>query len=453
MTTERDSDTSAEIARLRAERDELRAQVDSLQRQDRERGWWRRTVVAALVVLACIVLVASVVGIWARRNFLDTGRFVDRAGPLIEEPAVQEALAFRLTEQLMTLIDPEELFAEALPERGQILAVPLANAVEGFVRDRVESFIASDAFERLWVGAIRIAHEGAVRVLKGESEAVTTGDGQITLNLLPVINAVLAKITAASPEILGREVDLPDVSVDEIPDKAIARLEDALGVDLGDDFGQFTVYDQGKLAAAQDAIDLFDRLVVVLLPLGLVLAGLTLWLSRRRRRTLLQLSAGLALGMVLIRRVGFRLKDEVEALPPTSQGRRSAGLAVEQFLDPLTTFAAWTLIAVGVIAAVAVLTGDYPWVVTLRRNAGVLWERAVATTTERARDEATVAWVADHRDALLAGGAFVGLVVLWFADLSWLGLLVVLGLVAAFEVAVYRIGGRAATPTPPGTPP
>ena len=317
---------------------------------ERGGGWWRRTTAASLVVLACIVLVASVVGLWARRNFLDTPRFVDRAGPLIEEPAVQGALATRLTEQLMIVIDPKALFEEVLPDRGQILAVPLANAVEGFVRDRVETFIATDRFERLWVGALELAHTAAVRVLRDESDAVTTGDGEVTLNLLPVINAVLADITAQSPEILGRQVDLPDVTVDEIPKDAITALENALGVTLDDDFGQFTVYDDGKLAAAQDAVSLFDRFVVVLLPLGVVLVAAALWISHRRRRTLLQVCFGLAVGMVLIRRVGFRLQDEVAALPPRSQGKEAARLAAESFVHPLTTFGAWVFVGAAIVA-------------------------------------------------------------------------------------------------------
>jgi hypothetical protein len=172
-----------------------------------------------------------------------------------------------------------------------------------------------------------------------------------------------------------------------------------------------------------------------------------LWLSTRRRRTLLQLAAGLTLGMVLIRRVGFRLQDEVASLPPTAEGRRAVAAAAEQFLQPLTTFAAWTLAGIGVVAAVAVLTGDYPWVVALRRGARDLWTRVTATTGEQARDEATAAWIEVHRDVLLIGGAIVGLVLLWAADLSWAGLLLVLGLVAAFETAVY-IGARPAAPPP-----
>jgi hypothetical protein len=406
------------------------------------------------VVLACIVLVASVVGLWARRNFLDTGRFVDRAGPLIEEPAVQAALSARITEQVMTLVDPEALFEEVLPERGQLLAVPLNNAVEGFVGDQVQAFVATDGFEQLWTGAIAVAHQSAVRVLRDESEVVTSDDGQITLNLLPVVNAVLARITARSPEILGRQVDIPDVTVDEIPEAAITRVESALGVELPDDFGQFTVYDDGKLTAVQEGISLFDRLVVVLLPLGVVLAGLALWFSPRRRRTLLQLAVGLTVGMVLVRRVGFRVQDEVAALPPRPAGQESASLAAEGFLQPLTTFGAWVLAAALVVIAVAVVTADYPWAVSLRRRTASLSAQAVAATGERARDEATTVWIREHRDVLLAAGGVFALAVLWVADLSWLGLLLVLALVALYEIAVYRIGTPPEPPTgPPAEPP
>jgi hypothetical protein len=68
----------------------------------------------------------------------------------------------------------------------------------------------------------------------------------------------------------------------------------------------------------------------------------------------------------------------------------------------------------------------------------------VTTTGERARDEATVAWVREHRDALLIAGAGVGFLVLWMSSLSWLGMLLLLGFVAAFELVVYRIGAEPA---------
>jgi hypothetical protein len=430
-------DGDAEV--LRSERDQLRAEVERLQRRSSRGGWWRRAAVAVLLVIASVSYAAAVPGIWARRNFLDTDRFVQRVGPLVDDPAVQDAVTFRLTEQLMVVVDPRALFEEVLPERGQLLAVPLAGAVEGFVHDRVESFVASDRFEQLWVGAATVAHRTAVRVLKGDSEIVESTGGQVTLNLLPVIDAVLQQITSQSPEILGRQVDIPDVSVEDIPETAIVRLEDALGIDLGDDFGQFTVYDDGTLEVAQDAVDLFDRIVIVLLPLAVLAAAAALWVTRRRRRTLLQLAAGVAVGMVVIRRVVFALEDDIAALPPTEQGRRAAVVAVDTFLDPLTTFALWSLAGAALVALVATLTGPYAWAVRLRHWVARLATLVVSSTGERARDEATLTWIAQHRDALLLAGAGVGLLVLWVADLSWVGVLVVLALVAAVEAVVYRV--------------
>ena len=430
-----------EVARLRAVRDALEAKLEAHHRRARTGGWGRRTLAALLVVLACVSFAAAVPGVWARRNFLDTDRFVSRAAPLIEDPAVQEAISLRLTEQLMLLIDPRELFQEVLPERGQLLAVPLTNAVDGFVADRVETFVASDRFAELWESALTVAHGTSVDVLRSEGgDVVTTEDGQVTLNLVPVVNAVLGEITSASPEILGREIDLPDVTVDDIPQVAIARIEEALDVELDDDFGQITVYDDDTLALAQDGVSLFDQLVVVLLPLSVVFAGLALWVSKRRRRTLLQLTVGVAIGMVLIRRVSFGVQDEVAALPPRVEGHEAAAVVLDTFLDPLLTFAMWALGAALVVAAVALVTGPYPWAVSLRRRVSGLASSLVSATGERARDEATVTWIRAHRDVLLVGGALFGFVVLWTADLSWAGLLVVLALVGGFEAIVHRIG-------------
>lgn len=439
-------ETTGNTDRLRTERDELRSEVDALRSAKQRRGRLRRTFVALTILLSIVALTAGVVGIWARRNFLATDRFVDRTGQVIDDPVVQDALASRLTQELMLLIDPRELFQEALPERGQVLAVPLANAVEGFVLDRTQSFVASDEFAQLWTGAARVAHTTAIRVLKGDGELAR--DGQVTFNLLPAINAVLLQLTEASPDLVGRDVQIPAVTVDDIPDNAIARIEDAFGVELDEGFGQFTVYDHGRLETAQQSIRWFDRIVVTVLPIGLLFAGVALWLSSRRRRTLLQLCAGLAIGMVLVRRVSFGLRDEVASLPPTEQGRRAVDAALGVFMEPLTTFAALTLWGVAIIAAVAVLTGPYPWVVSLRGNAQALWTRTMETSGAPSQDETVVAWTSRHRDHLMLGGLGVGVVILWAADLSWVGVLVLMGLVAAFEVFVHRLG-----PPPPQVEP
>jgi hypothetical protein len=433
---------ASELAQLRDERDRLRRHIDVMEDRRRRGGVIRRTAVTLLVLLSVVSFVAAGVGVFARRNFLDTDRWVQRVGPLSEEPAVEDRLGVYLTGQLTQLIDVRALFEDALPERGRILAVPLANAVEGFVGDRVDTFVHSDTFDRLWEGANRRAHAAAVRVLEGESRLETTDDGDVVLNLVPVIDAALAELSQASPEILGRSVSIPEVSVDDVPAAAISRIEDALDVDLAEDFGQVVVYRESQLTAAQDALDLFDRAVTALLVLTPVLVALALWLSRRRRRTLIQLLAGAAIGLVVLRRVVFALEAQVLDQVRVPANEPVVRATARAFIDPFIDATTWLLVGILAIALVAAVSAPYPWAVSLRRrvrDGARATAVAVGAAGSRARDERSLLWMQQHRQHLQLGGVAFALVVLWFADLPWWGVLVLLGIVAAYELGVSRL--------------
>ena len=75
-------------------------------------------------------------------------------------------------------------------------------------------------------------------MLEGDTGNLQVEGDTVVLNLVPVINAVLAEIGDASPDIFGRTVNLPTLTVDDLPEDAIASIENALGRDLPDDFGQ-----------------------------------------------------------------------------------------------------------------------------------------------------------------------------------------------------------------------
>ena len=438
--------TEREVARLAEERDRLEAEVGALRAQvasaaPRPPRRVRRVVAVVLVVVTTIVFTVAVVGVWTRRNALNTDKWVDTVGPIAEDPAVQQALGSWMTTELMTAIDPETFFESVLPEQGQALAGPLTSALRGFVNDRVDTFLASDTFQRLWVEINRRAHTRVVAVLEGDTGNLQIENGKVDLNLVPVLNTVLAEIGKASPEIFGRTVDLPTVSVDDIPEDAVSKVENALGVDLPDNFGQFTVFEAERLEAIQDAVELFDRLVVVAVVLAFLLIALTLWVSPSRRRTLLQLAVGIALGVVLIRRIGLRAEDEVVDLAKP-ENREAVGVVVGAFIDSLLDATAWILAAAALVAVVALLTGPYPWAVALRRRTASLARAlaaAVGAATTRRPDEATVAWVVERRELLQLGGVVAGIVVLLLVDLSWFWILVLALVIAAYELAVVRI--------------
>jgi hypothetical protein len=452
-------DSPDEVARLEAEKARLEAEVGALQaRLDRAArpSLGRRVrgpVAVLLVIVTTLMVTVSLGGVWARRNALNTDRWVQTVGPIADDAAVQEALGRYLTGQVMTAIDPEAFFEDVLPDRGQILAVPLTNALRGFVNDQVDSFLSSDAFSDLWVAANRRVHARVVALLEGdegplqESGAVQIEDGKVLMNLVPVVNAVLARIGDLSPEIFGRTVDVPTVSIDEVPEAAIEKIEDALGRQLPADFGQFTVFEVSALSEVQDAVETFDRLVVLAVVLAVLLIALTLWVSPHRRRTLLQLLMGITLGVVLMRRAGIRAEAEVIDLVRVPENRDAAGVIVGAFVSSLLGATAWVLAIVAVVAVIAVLTGGYPWVAALRhRGAGLARTAGSAVTgvASHRDDPAVTDWVARNREALQAGGLILGVLVLLFADLSWWGILVLALLVGGYELAVQRLAGPAA---------
>jgi hypothetical protein len=298
----------------------------------------------------------------------------------------------------------------------------------------------------------RRAHTRVVDVLEGDTANVQIENGEVVMNLVPVLNGVLAEIGEASPEIFGRTVDLPTVTVDDIPEDAVAKVEDALGRDLPDDFGQFTVFDAQRLEAVQDAVSLFERLVVAAVVLAVVLIALALWVSPHRRRTLLQLVVGIALGVVLVRRLGLRLEDDVVDLAKP-ENRDAVAVVVGAFVDRLLDATAWILAAAAVVAVVALVTGPYRWAETLRRRTVALTEAiaaAVGGAVTRRPDEATVAWIVGHREMLQVGGIVAGIVLLLVVDLSWLGLVLVVLVIGGFEVLVVRTTGPSPSSGEPG---
>jgi hypothetical protein len=447
-------DGTDELAELHDERDELVARLSDVERRGPRRRRLRIVAVAVLVVLGCTSFTLAAVGIWVRRNVTDTDRWVERAGPLAEDPAVQAALGRWLSDEAVGLVDPATLFDEVLPERGRLLAGPLAGAVEDFVRERIDRFLASDEFATLWVAANERAHRNLVRLLRGDGPNVEAGDDSVTINLVPVINEALARISNASPELLGGQVSLPDLSVEDLPADAVDRLGDALGVDLDDDFGQVTVYDEGRLAALQDGADQARRLLVLVAVTAVVCLAGALALSARRWRTLLQILAGLAIGIALVRRLAIRGNGELLASIDDQVNRNAAAAVTDQFLGPLLDVTRGLLVALAVVAAVAVLTGPYPRVVWLRARVaeGARRARAVAqaqlsrsTSGSDGDNGPSETWIDIHSGTLQIAGIVVGVLALVLLDLSFVGLLVLAAVVALYELAVRPAGSAEGT--------
>ena len=205
----------AEVARLRAEVARLKAEQEPPEPADRT-GWWRPVVAGVLVIIAAVLAPLSVLATWANGQINDTDRYIETVGPLANDPDVQDAIAARVEQVIFTYLDIDaatEALVEAISAQGlpapvavtlQAAVGPLAQGIENFVSEQILEFVRSDAFEDAWVQANREAHSQLVSALTGEGDAVTIEDGQVTIGLATIIEAVkTSSPTPASPSPTG----------------------------------------------------------------------------------------------------------------------------------------------------------------------------------------------------------------------------------------------------------
>jgi hypothetical protein len=433
----------AELERLKAEREELEARVETLEAKPQKRRRLRRVLTPILVVLSIIVFTVTVPAAWGARTVLNTDRYVATVAPLADDPAVQASIATKLTDQVFSALNVEGTISDALAELGEratVLAGPLTTAVKGFVRDQVEKVVASDAFKTFWVAANRFVHTQVLAILRGEGDTVSVREGKVLLNLLPLVNLALGSIQTVASDLVGRDVTLPQITEGEVPSASIAKLEQALGIDLPDAYGQIVVYDSEDLAALQQLLYAFERLLLLLLLLIPILVAASLWVSTRRRRTLIQLTVGAAVGLVIIRRIAIIARDRLFERVDT-QRFPSVRVLTDELMASLFRYTAILLAIVVVTALIALVTGPYPWAVTLRG-----WVQdgargvAAAFSGEPLPDTGRVRWIRAHRDGLMLGGALLAVALLLLFDLSLWGFVIAGIVIALYEIALARLG-------------
>jgi hypothetical protein len=213
----------------------------------------RRTLVTAILVLATILGILAVFGIWANRQALETDNWVETSDKLLEDEEISNALANYLVDELFTNVDVQAAVAAKLPPELQ----PLAGPITGGLRQAADTG-AKEAFDRprveqLWEEANRRAHERFIQVVDGDAP-----DEDVTISL----------------------------------DTIAQQLGEQLGLDIADklppDTATLVVLPASDLSTAQDAVKVFKDLVLILTVLALALFALAVYLADGWRRQALR---------------------------------------------------------------------------------------------------------------------------------------------------------------------
>lgn len=356
-------DVAAENARLREENARLqrelgKARTDAPYERPRR---VRRFAVGVLLVLTCVGVLLSSLTLWVNSQFLNTANWVELVGPLAQNPQVVDAVSGYTGDQVVSLLDVQQRAKEALPPRAEFLAAPLTTVIHDFTQKRVAALMHTPQFEQVWIAANRSVHAQVLAALRGETKNVIIENGTVTLNLIPIITEALQSLRQSLSGLIPANVRLPDISQLQIPSQARARLSQALGVQVPANFGVITLFSSEQLAKAQQALQIFDLLIVLLPIVTVLLLAAAIWFSLDRRRSLIQLGIGIAITFLIVRlAIGYlqgRLIDGIAN--PTGKG--IAGTVIPAATSGLLTATVLLLVAGVVTTLIAYLVGKPEW--------------------------------------------------------------------------------------------
>jgi hypothetical protein len=249
----------------------------------------RKAGIAVLLSVATLLWIGFGLGLWAERQVLDTEQWVDTSGDLLENEPVRTALGLFIVDRLFDSEEVQAQIEEVLPPRLDPLAGPAAAGLKEVARRNAPRLLGNAIALNAWRAANEAAHGELIALVEGRS------GGNLTLDLGTLFQQV------------AEGTGLPPESVDRLPPE-VASLQIASGDDL---------------QTAQDALDLFETLVWVLVVLAVAFFAGAVALSRDRRRTLVSVGGCLmfaGLAVLAVRRLAGGAVVEALADAPNAMG-------------------------------------------------------------------------------------------------------------------------------------
>ena len=247
-----------------------------------------------LIALAALIMLVTAANVWVDRAALNSDNWVDASDQLLAEPAIREAIAVYVVDQLYTNVDVAAQLGDLLPGDLSGLSGALASALRNPATDAVDRLLATDQVAAIWSNANRITHQTIVNILEDDTrvEALSTANGNITLDVREVVVQLAA------------DLGLPGAVVDRIPADA----------------GQITIIQSSELENLQTAVTIVQWGSWLLFFLVIAMYAGAIFLADGWRRVATR-AAGLS---IRDRRTAHPRRSPIRRRPPARQ-RRAEG--------------------------------------------------------------------------------------------------------------------------------
>lgn len=212
----------------------------------------RKIGIVALLVLGTLLCTGFGLGLWAKRQLLDTD-WVDTSGKLLEDEEIRAALGTFIVDRVYTSAQVEQRAREILPDRLKPLAGPAAAGFKEIAIRNAPSVLGTAVALDAWREANRKAHDTLLALVNGD-----LANGALSLNLEQLVEKV------------ATETGLPADVAERLPP----------------DVAQLQIVRPSQLDTAKEGLDLFEAAVWILLVLTAASFAGAVALSPDRRRTM-----------------------------------------------------------------------------------------------------------------------------------------------------------------------
>jgi hypothetical protein len=223
-----------------------------------------RTFIVFIFSAAALALLSiSVLAYWAEHTLTDTNAYVKTVGPLAKDASIKSYIATKLSDAINKNASYDDLAQQLQPlNYNKVPADTLKPIIKNQIDQGVKQAVNSPQFEQFWQNANQDLHSQIITALNGKNVSATI-DATATFNQFTKLfqNSPLAFIT---PDQLNKDNKKRTFEVTQLD----------------------------KIRSANNAL---KKAMIITPLLGLLLAGLAVWISRRHWHTFSRISFQLAL--------------------------------------------------------------------------------------------------------------------------------------------------------------
>ncbi len=378
------AELQAEVARLSANSNHrLTSKLKSIMRQ---------LAIWVCVVVCALMLNLGTAAIWLKRNVVNTAVWTDKTSQLMQAESVRTEIASQITDEIFSKADVEATVKEIIPPKISALSVPLTNNLKTFTSTKISELLASQKFQTYWTEANQSAHAGIIASLENGGKApqdtskyiVYISNDALLLNLQPIFSNIQTELSSKGLPFVG--------NVDP------ARLNKTV-----------TITEIQSLPTVLQAFNIINKTAKLLPVIGILAGFLAVFLSKKKRNTILAIcltTAGLMiLNVQLIFLAKYPLVEKASQALSTSSSQ--AAQDVFSILTNDLILIDRALLGISVIVFIAALLSGGGKIATNIRL-------FIARFTSPKSENKFFNFVADNAGILIAGIAAVSALLIVF---------------------------------------